>query len=191
MPKPFHACDPAQFLLELESILRKSSVVRKLTATSLTLIAAASFMVVSSAPASAASCYGFTCDGADPNAAGCGDAYTVNAGSFTTPAARRYVELRYSPACGAAWARYSYGVAATKMTIYSYSKTTGTLLNLESAQPAGESGWTRMVPAADKNVRICAEENWWTPPTHWTYCASMVGFGSNGTPQPQFAKDPV
>lgn len=182
---------PAQNLVEPEYSLQKSSWLRKLTAAVLSLGAAASFMVLSSAPASAATCYGYTCEGADPNNAGCSaDAYTVAAGSFTSPSGR-YIELRYSPRCGAAWTRWGVGyTTTTHMTIYSNSKTTGVNLNLESGQGAGMSGWTLMVPAADKNVRICAEENRYYS-NFWQYCGSTVGFGGNGTPQPQSVKDSV
>jgi len=147
-------------------------------------------MVLSSVPANAAACYGFTCDGVDPLNSGCAsDAYTVAGGSFTSPSGR-YIELRYSPSCGSAWARWSVGGStATHMTIYSYNKY-NTLLNYENGHATGMSGWTLMVPAADKNVRICAEENKYYA-NFWQYCGTMIGFGGNGTPQPQSVEDAV
>lgn len=168
--------------------MRRSAFMRRVTSAALSLAAAATFMVVSSAPANAASCYGYSCDGSDPLAAGCSaDAYTVS--TFNTYW-NRYVEHRYSPACGAAWIRYSTSVKGSTLTIYSYSKTTGTLLNLESAYPAAGSGWSLMVPAAYKNVRICAKEEV-NYPGYWEGCGTMHGYGGNGTPQPQSMQDPV
>jgi hypothetical protein len=59
---------------------------------------------VSATAFSAASCYNTTCKGKDPSAQGCGaDAYTLT--EFTDWPFR--VELRYSPACYAAWTRVS------------------------------------------------------------------------------------
>ena len=51
-------------------------------------------------------CYGASCTGKDPKATGCaGDAWTA----AMTRVHRVYVELRYSDACRAAWARISWG----------------------------------------------------------------------------------
>jgi hypothetical protein len=69
------------------------------------------------------------------------------------------------------------------MTIYSYNKY-NTLLNYENGHAVQAGGWTAMVPAADKNVRICAEQSRYYQ-NFWQYCGSTVGFGGNGSPQPQ------
>ena len=55
--------------------------------------------------ANAVSCYGWTCDGRDPQGLCGGDARTVL--STTTPLGVR-VELRYSPTCRTAWVRVTH-----------------------------------------------------------------------------------
>jgi hypothetical protein len=64
-------------------------------------------------PAAAASCHRDGCNGQDPQAAGC-DADAYNIASFRYGNANPYLqgawmELRYSPACDAAWARATEG----------------------------------------------------------------------------------
>ncbi|MFE3760879.1 DUF2690 domain-containing protein [Streptomyces sp. NPDC059104] len=59
-----------------------------------------------------ASCYGSTCDGQDPIAAGC-NADATTAEAVSTRAGR--IELRYSRACGANWARLVNGAGYTFM----------------------------------------------------------------------------
>jgi hypothetical protein len=59
---------------------------------------------MTSSPAYASTgCYGSGCNGKDPQAMGCSaDAFT---GASATSPDGRIVQLRYSPACGAAWGR--------------------------------------------------------------------------------------
>ncbi|MER5466739.1 DUF2690 domain-containing protein [Streptomyces sp. NPDC002668] len=60
-------------------------------------------LALTAGPANAASCYGSSCKGRNPQTAGCGaDAVTLH--SVTTPYGIR-VELRWSETCGAAWGR--------------------------------------------------------------------------------------
>jgi hypothetical protein len=75
------------------------------------VVMATAVTVLSAAPASAAGCFGHTCNGRNPVAMGCGaDAVTINhvtqqdnasGGTF----GRQVVQLRYSRRCNASWAR--------------------------------------------------------------------------------------
>ena len=54
------------------------------------------------------------CDGVNPQTAGCAaDAYTVQTAVFSNS----YVQLRYSPTCGANWGRVISRVGAANLTI--------------------------------------------------------------------------
>lgn len=75
---------------------------------SMILASLGSVVVLTAAPASAATCYGRTCNDLNPQAAGCGaDAQTLD--EITVHGTR--IELRYSPSCWAAWARSTNVVA--------------------------------------------------------------------------------
>ena len=59
-------------------------------------------------------CSGEGCDGLNPQTEGCAaDAYTVQTAVF----GNSFVELRYSPACGANWGRVTSKVGATSLII--------------------------------------------------------------------------
>jgi len=66
-----------------------------------------SFVATSAPAAAAAGCYAQDCNGKDPQAWGCdGDASTQWSSHYPGSYGST-VELRYSPSCGAFWARYS------------------------------------------------------------------------------------
>lgn len=72
------------------------------------LVLAAGSLLALATPASAAGCYGASCTGRDPQAMGCSSgARTLD--SF--PVGGVLFELRYSPACNAAWTRANGGPA--------------------------------------------------------------------------------
>ncbi|WP_354643777.1 DUF2690 domain-containing protein [Kitasatospora camelliae] len=116
--------------------------------------------LVGVSPAHAAvGCYGSGCNGKDPQALGCyADAYT---GSQVTTDDGRLLQLRYSPACGAAWGRLlqSYVgdyVAVTSSTGLSYS-----------AYVSSSKTWTAMVDdhgsltaRAYHATQCCYKDSW-------------------------------
>ncbi|GGU72650.1 hypothetical protein GCM10010275_04010 [Streptomyces litmocidini] len=121
-----------------------NTLTRKLATAGSALALAASGLLLTPSPASAAtSCYGPSCTGLDPSTSVCqNDARTVATSS-------RGTELRYSPTCRSAWARQSGGMA---MTIWVESST-----GLERAAYYGGSGtvWTAMVDDKDIVDRVC------------------------------------
>ena len=89
----------------------------------LMILSVLALTVIAPSRAFAASCYDATCKGKNPSTQGCGaDAYTMD--SFVDDPL--YVELRYSPACHAAWTRVS-----------TPSGTQGAVCNTEFAQIRG------------------------------------------------------
>jgi hypothetical protein len=100
----------------------------------------ASMFVIGTPAAHAAACYGSGCDGLDPQATGCyADAITP-AGAGTIWAGGVKLELRYSPSCGANWARMTPGQFGWHFYVHNangaYHDSTG----------LGESStWTAMV----------------------------------------------
>jgi hypothetical protein len=82
-------------------------------------------------------CYASTCNGKDPQGMGCyADAYT---GSQVTAADGRVLQIRYSPACGAAWGRLLSSYVGDYVSVQSV---TGTI---HDAYVSGTSTWTPMV----------------------------------------------
>src|SRR5688572_13453469 len=75
------------------------------TAFALAIVAATATLVTTSAPATAAACYGASCNGLDPEGL-CGhDARTV--GAMDVGNGDGMLELRWSPGCVANWARFT------------------------------------------------------------------------------------
>jgi len=106
-------------------------------------------------PARAATCYSYSCDTLDPQAAGCaGDAYTRYEYTF-----RGYrVELRVSPKCWAAWTRATYVSGnAWLFAAYLEASTSGGLVQ-EWVNWNGDSGWSHM-RSFSYSVRACATSN--------------------------------
>ncbi|WP_329275936.1 DUF2690 domain-containing protein [Streptomyces sp. NBC_00691] len=135
---------------------RRARLARKVATGGSALALAASGLFLSAGPASAAtSCSGPDCTGKDPAATVCqNDARTVATNSLG-------VELRYSPTCRSAWARYS---GTTGMTVW-VSSNTG--LNQAILHPGnGASAWTAMID--DKGILAHA-------------CGYVSGFGSECT----------
>jgi hypothetical protein len=72
------------------------------------VLAATVLAFVPATPASAAGCYAASCEGKDPSTLGCAaDAYTVAVVYDDRLGYIEGLELRYSPACRANWARLS------------------------------------------------------------------------------------
>ncbi|MFF8839678.1 DUF2690 domain-containing protein [Streptomyces sp. NPDC015130] len=121
-----------------------NALTRKLATTASALALAASGLLLTSSPASAAtSCNGPDCTGRDPSTTVCqNDARTVARTSLGT-------ELRYSPTCRAAWARQSGG---TSMTVRVEGNT-----GLEQAVHHSGSGtvWTPMIDDRGVIARAC------------------------------------
>jgi uncharacterized protein DUF2690 len=83
-------------------------IIRRVCLIILMVLASLGSIALTATPASAASCYGRTCNDLDPQAAGCGvDAQTID--EITVHGTR--IELRFSQNCWAAWARSTNVVA--------------------------------------------------------------------------------
>jgi hypothetical protein len=92
---------------ESEEIMRRTFL-RRAAILMATLTVLATAGVVTAAPAYAL-CWHDSCNWLDPQSSGCSaGAQTIDDFVFEAQG-YAYVELRYSPACGAAWARYSVG----------------------------------------------------------------------------------
>jgi hypothetical protein len=101
---------------------------RHATIATIALLAALAVLGANLAPASAASCYSTSCNGRDPQVNGCATgARTIE--EFVSPAdGQMRVELRYSSACNAAWARATVGAQGMPphewLLLYTYSSRT-------------------------------------------------------------------
>lgn len=95
--------------------------------------------VLSTSPAYAATgCYGSTCKGKDPQSMGCAtDAFT---GAQKTSPDGRIVQLRYSPACGAAWGRLQSAYVGDWVDVTSNNGTGSYSTYVDSSHT-----WTAMV----------------------------------------------
>ncbi|MDV9193478.1 DUF2690 domain-containing protein [Streptomyces sp. SR27] len=122
---------------------------RKLATAGSALAMAASSLLLASSPASAAtSCYASTCSGLDPATTICqNDATTVRDNYFPG------VELRYSPTCRAAWARYSRG-AEFSFTV-SVERRDSTAKYTTPYYGNGATVWTQMINDANLQARAC------------------------------------
>ncbi|WP_414636339.1 DUF2690 domain-containing protein [Actinophytocola sp.] len=99
-------------IIVIRSFARKTTIRSLLTALAV-VAAAGGITTVGQTPALAAGCYRSSCNGQDPQSMGCGtDAYPL--ASFTYTGSNEFLrgsflELRYSPACDAAWVRTTNG----------------------------------------------------------------------------------
>ncbi|MFD8974183.1 MULTISPECIES: DUF2690 domain-containing protein [Streptomyces] len=126
------------------------TLTRKLATVGSALAMAASSLLLASSPASAAtSCYASSCQGLDPATTICqNDARTVGT---TTP---WDAELRYSPTCRAAWARFPTFTPA-RLTIW-VQRSDGN--GFYAVKTSGSNAvWTQMVNDKDLLARACAE----------------------------------
>ncbi|MFD8143923.1 DUF2690 domain-containing protein [Streptomyces sp. NPDC059708] len=123
---------------------------RKFAVIGSTLAVAASSLILASSPASAAtSCYADGCQGRDPSSTTCqNDARTVATSDYPG------VELRYSPTCRAAWARYSRGIATWGMYV-TVQRQDGNGSYSTHYYGNGASVWTPMVNDKDLKSRAC------------------------------------
>ncbi|GGP60432.1 helix-turn-helix domain-containing protein [Streptomyces abikoensis] len=97
-------------------------------------------------------CTGAACAGKDPETMGCGGAHATTAGSATVGAS--YLEVRYSKACGAAWARITQAAPGDTLRI---SGTGGRAVTESGRVDKGADGHTRMIPVADsRQASACA-----------------------------------
>ncbi|MFF9848846.1 DUF2690 domain-containing protein [Streptomyces litmocidini] len=136
-----------------------NTLARKLATAGSALALAASGLLLTSSPASAAtSCYGPSCTGLDPSTTVCqSDARTVRTGDWG-------VELRYSPTCRAAWARKTSG--ASFDTDIRVSNSQG---DSRSVYYGGYGTvWTAMVNDKDIYARACETRAYATLETHCT-----------------------
>lgn len=130
------------------------AITRRLATVGSALALAASSLLLASSPASAAtSCYASSCEGLDPAATICqNDARTVRANADWG------VELRYSPTCRTAWARYTNGMAFD-FTLYVERQNADGTFSPSYSIPYHADGsvvWTRMVNDAGHVARACA-----------------------------------
>ena len=80
-------------------------------------LAVAAAVAIPAGPASAAVCDGVSCNGQDPNVAGCAaDAITPPGGTVQDQGVK--LELRYSPSCHANWARITPARFNWHFTVY-------------------------------------------------------------------------
>src|SRR6266568_3676206 len=95
----------------------KADAMRKMIITVLTCLAGlgapTAAILAATPPANAVGCYGGSCTGQSPTSEGCATgAYTIDSFRYYGPIASlngALLELRYSPACYAAWARVTGG----------------------------------------------------------------------------------
>ncbi|MEU1224890.1 DUF2690 domain-containing protein [Streptomyces sp. NPDC005828] len=118
---------------------------RKLATAGSALAFAATSLLLASSPASAAtSCYGSSCNGLDPAATICqNDAQTVMWGEYVA------LELRYSPTCRAAWARFKNGDEGEIWVQNSLGN------KYAVHYPGSGTVWTRMVNDKDILAMAC------------------------------------
>ena len=121
---------------------------RKLATVGSALAMAASSLLLASSPASAAtSCYASSCEGLDPSTTICqNDARTVGTTSFWG------TELRYSPTCRAAWARFPTFTPA-RLTIWVQRSGGGGLYAVKTN--GSNAVWTQMLNDKDLLARAC------------------------------------
>lgn len=102
-----------------------------------------------------ASCFQTTCNGKDPQAAGCGGG-AVTYYEYTYVGYR--VEHRYSQLCGAVWTRATY-VSGNAWTFYAYLESkVGSGTVQQRVQWNGNTGWSKMY-AFSAWSRSCAVSN--------------------------------
>ncbi|WP_415952482.1 DUF2690 domain-containing protein [Streptomyces sp. KLOTTS4A1] len=95
-------------------------------------------------------CHGDSCTGQDPETMGCGGAFATTAREVTVGPAK--VEVRYSKACGAAWARITAASPGDKVEIRADGETART-----AEADADFNAYTTMLPAASPDsVKACA-----------------------------------
>jgi Protein of unknown function (DUF2690) len=101
-----------------------------------------------------APCSGNGCDGLDPAAVGCSaDAYTVQTAVF----GNSYVELRYSPMCGANWGRVTSRVGLTSLVIRTQRLSDGLTYTFSGGNYY--YAWSAMVYAPTTPARACGGVN--------------------------------
>jgi hypothetical protein len=145
---------------------------RRIAALGAVTLLGAALSLTTAQPALAVGCNENSCTGQDPNTMGCGaDASTMDSFSL---GANFYVELRYSPACYAVWARvtntwYSNGgsqnifVEVDGDPCNPASSVTCTHV-YQAVQAEYGSEWTKMI-TFDDWVRAC-EVGWPGPPAN-------------------------
>ncbi len=131
---------------------------RHLVAVTLALLAALTVLGANLVPASAAPCSGSSCNGRDPHTTGC-DVGARTIDEFTSPAdGYMRVELRYSSACYAAWARATVGAPGMPphpwLLLYAYRSSTASSPDVSywkkmtndtnNTPPSGTYIWTPM-----------------------------------------------
>jgi hypothetical protein len=109
--------------------------------------------VVLAAPASAASCYGASCRGIDPNTSSCvGDATTIKWGDYQAESYASFrIEVRYSRSCNAAWGRlivYSGNNVGFALTAWNPNTP-----SVGAVSHSGNTTWTAMI---DGSLLDCA-----------------------------------
>ncbi|MFD8974185.1 MULTISPECIES: DUF2690 domain-containing protein [Streptomyces] len=131
-----------------------NALTRKLATVGSALAMAASSLLLASSPASAAtSCYASSCEGLDPATTICqNDARTVAETYFPGG-----IELRYSPTCRTAWARYNGTLAMNFTVMVERENADGSYSPHYSAYYYGNGAgvWTRMVNDAGITARAC------------------------------------
>ncbi len=98
-------------------------------------------------------CSGDGCDGLNPATTGCSaDAYTVRTAVFSNS----YVELRYSPTCGANWGRVTSKVGLAFLVIRTQRLSDGLTYTFSGTY---DYAWSAMVFAPNTPARACGGVN--------------------------------
>ncbi|MDQ1293138.1 MAG: hypothetical protein QG608_1019 [Actinomycetota bacterium] len=133
---------------------------RRATVTAAFAIAAVLAGPGSALPAHAATCNGATCNNLDPHDAGCDTDKNIKNLDDRTANNVRYV-LRYSPACDAAWVKYSFinrgpgagDISVQKKVKPPYRDAYWATVSTESTA-YNDSGWTNMVGGNAANTVV-------------------------------------
>jgi hypothetical protein len=142
-----------------------------------TIIASAAPAVLTAVPAHAVSCFQNSCLGQDPQASGC------SSGAQTIASTTNGVELdvRYSAACGAYWARVidsapppPFGSYSNRAILYGWTCNPGCKSFTEdSGYQPNAIVWSAMIPTGYW-VQACAPEYFDGP----LFCTDVTGSGS-------------
>src|SRR5579859_4636565 len=115
-------------------------------------------------------CYGSGCNGKDPNAMGCShDARNLDEFTYRGSQGPRVV-LRYSPGCGAMWARlynpFGSEFGYNWMVLYAWTAPSGGSMIVSVPTWAGgaTNAWTNMWTAANWD-QACLSNTWGPPPS--------------------------
>jgi hypothetical protein len=143
---------------------------RRWAAVAVTVVLAAGLAPFVQASPAWALCGSTTCNGDDPQDSGCSAGATTIDDFVSEQDGYAYVELRYSPACNAAWARWTVG--APGMPKHRYLK-----LQVWNASSGGTmiAAMTKLLPSSTGNGAV-----YWTAMYSFTYWVQACVKTSSG-----------